>query len=103
MISKIFSKHILAGLRKHGLSLSETCRITGLSQADLKLVREERLAFKHSHLRRIEQETRLSAGQLAAKRLTSKVDKPFKDLMDAWATMLEFDTPKTKRVAHRAS
>ena len=90
-----FSKAILVGLRKKGFTLHKVEKMTGLSQAALKLILEERGSFKSSHLHRIEQATHISTGQLAVASMR-KPDKAISELMDAWAEMLE-DNPSAKR------
>lgn len=101
MPSASYSKAVLTGLRKHGLSPAEVAKVTGLSQSTLKLILAERATFKDSHLDRIEQATQLTAGQLAVKSVR-KAPKPLSDFMDAWAELLE-KKPARARVANRRS
>jgi hypothetical protein len=66
MASEVYSKAVLAGLRARGESEIEIRRITGLSPEKLKAVRAGKQRLTHRILLRIQDESGMSPGQLAA-------------------------------------
>jgi hypothetical protein len=88
MPSDEFSKAILEGMRVRGMAEAEIIRITGLSSAKLSAVRAGKRRLSDRVLDRIERETGVTGGQLAA--LSVEPDGgPLTDLCEVWGKFAE--------------
>jgi hypothetical protein len=80
----VFSKAVLAGLEKQGLSRPEICRITGVSQSTLQRISSQKASFKDGQLELIERATGRTVGQLAVMS-DPAANAPLAPLMNMWA------------------
>jgi hypothetical protein len=79
-----YSQAVVEGMRQHGISEGDIARIVGLPVSKIRLVMRKKAGLNDKQLDLIEQETGLTAGQLAASTLGDEA-KPLQDLMDQWA------------------
>jgi hypothetical protein len=61
-----YSTAVLKGLRKHGHTLPQICRLLRLSESTVRRIMNGQAALKDRHLVLVERASGLTAGQLAA-------------------------------------
>jgi len=86
-----YSKAVLSGLRKYGVSAERIRQITGLSQATIELILVEKATMEDRHLAMIEQAVGLTAGQLAVLSDSASGDA-LVSLMADWAKTVDNTT-----------
>ena len=92
-----FSKAVIAGLRLRGYSDERIAEAAGVSTVAVALLADGARRLRESQLASIENETQVTAGQIAA--LTLEPDGgPLTELMDEWAKVAP---PAARRAARR--